>query len=53
MNLLLYAHYFAPSIGGTETVVLSVARGLAGVPGVLSVDYPLGDNHVFRAEDGS
>lgn len=31
MNLLLYSHYFAPSIGGTETVVLSIARGLAEI----------------------
>ena len=29
MNLLLYSHYFAPSIGGAETIVLSIARGLA------------------------
>jgi glycosyltransferase involved in cell wall biosynthesis len=30
MKLLLYSHYFAPSIGGVETIVLSLARGLAG-----------------------
>ncbi|HET9803961.1 MAG TPA: glycosyltransferase family 4 protein [Candidatus Acidoferrum sp.] len=29
MKLLLYSHYFAPSIGGVETIVLSLARGLA------------------------
>jgi glycosyltransferase involved in cell wall biosynthesis len=29
MKLLLYSHFFAPSVGGTETVVLSIARGLA------------------------
>ena len=29
MKLLLYSHYFAPSIGGVETVVESLARGLA------------------------
>src|SRR5262249_57978975 len=29
MKLLLYSHFFAPSVGGTETIVLSLARGLA------------------------
>ena len=29
MKLFFYSHYFAPSIGGVETVVLSLARGLA------------------------
>ncbi len=29
MKLLLYSHYFAPSIGGVETMVMSLARGLA------------------------
>jgi glycogen synthase len=29
MKLLLYSHFFAPSIGGVETLVLSLARGLA------------------------
>lgn len=29
MKLLFYSHYFAPSIGGVETVVLSLAQGLA------------------------
>jgi glycogen synthase len=28
-KLLLYSHFFAPSIGGVETIVLSLARGLA------------------------
>lgn len=28
MKLLLYSHYFAPSIGGVETIVMSLARGL-------------------------
>ena len=32
MKLLFYSHYFAPSIGGVETIVLSLARGLAEVP---------------------
>jgi len=31
VKLLLYSHYFAPSIGGVETIVLSLARGLAEV----------------------
>ncbi len=30
MKLLIYSHYFPPSIGGVETIVLSLARGLAG-----------------------
>lgn len=29
MKLLIYSHFFAPSIGGVETVVQSLARGLA------------------------
>jgi glycogen(starch) synthase len=29
MNLLLYSHAFAPSIGGIETQVMALARGLA------------------------
>ena len=29
MKLLLYSHYFAPSIGGVETIVMSLVRGLA------------------------
>jgi len=29
VKLLLYSHFFAPSVGGTETIVLSIARGLA------------------------
>ena len=28
MKLLIYTHFFAPSVGGVETVVLSLARGL-------------------------
>ena len=29
MKLLVYSHYFAPSIGGVETIVLGLSRGLA------------------------
>jgi glycogen synthase len=29
MKLLIYSHYFAPSVGGVESIVLSLARGLA------------------------
>lgn len=29
VKLLFYSHFFAPSIGGVETIVLSLARGLA------------------------
>lgn len=29
MKLLLYSHFFLPSVGGTETIVFSIARGLA------------------------
>jgi len=29
VKLLIYSHYFAPSIGGVETIVMSLARGLA------------------------
>jgi glycogen synthase len=31
MKLLIYSHFFAPSVGGVETVVLSLARGLTGL----------------------
>jgi glycosyltransferase involved in cell wall biosynthesis len=30
MKLLLYSHFFPPSVGGTATIVLALARGLAG-----------------------
>ena len=29
MRLLIYSHYFAPSIGGVEIIVMSLAKGLA------------------------
>jgi glycosyltransferase involved in cell wall biosynthesis len=29
MNLLIYSHYFAPAVGGVETIVQSLAAGLA------------------------
>ena len=29
MKLLIYSHFFAPSVGGVETIVLSLAYGLA------------------------
>ncbi len=29
MKLLIYSHFFAPSIGGVETIIFSLARGLA------------------------
>jgi glycosyltransferase involved in cell wall biosynthesis len=29
MNLLIYSHYFAPSIGGVESIVQSLAAGIA------------------------
>jgi glycosyltransferase involved in cell wall biosynthesis len=29
MNLLIYSHYFAPSVGGVETIVQSLAAGIA------------------------
>jgi glycosyltransferase involved in cell wall biosynthesis len=31
MKLLFYSHFFAPSVGGVESIVLSLARGLAEV----------------------
>jgi glycosyltransferase involved in cell wall biosynthesis len=31
MKLLLYSHSFAPNVGGVETVVMSLARGLADI----------------------
>jgi glycogen(starch) synthase len=31
MKVLIYSHFFAPSVGGVETIVLSLARGLAGL----------------------
>ena len=32
MKLVIYSHFFSPSIGGVETVVLTLARGLAELP---------------------
>lgn len=32
MKLLLYSHAFPPSVGGVETIVASLARGLAELP---------------------
>jgi hypothetical protein len=29
MKVLVYSHFFAPSVGGVETMVLSLARSLA------------------------
>jgi glycosyltransferase involved in cell wall biosynthesis len=29
MNLLIYSHYFAPSVGGVESIVQSLAAGIA------------------------
>src|SRR5271168_2193323 len=31
MKLLIYSHFFAPSVGGVETVVLLLARALAAL----------------------
>ena len=31
MKLLLYSHFFPPSVGGVETIVVSLARGLSEV----------------------
>lgn len=31
MKLLLYSHFFAPSMGGVETIVLALAKGLAAL----------------------
>jgi len=31
MKLLFYSHFFAPSVGGVETIVMSIASGLAGL----------------------
>jgi glycogen(starch) synthase len=40
LNILLYSHYFPPSIGGAEAIVLSIARGLAELRGnTLSSDF--------------
>src|SRR6266849_5402914 len=33
MKLLIYSHYFAPSVGGVESIVLSLANGLTGLRG--------------------
>src|SRR5215475_7197072 len=32
VKLLLYSHAFAPSVGGVETIVATLARGLAKPP---------------------
>lgn len=33
MRILIYSHFFAPSVGGVETIVLSLAAGLAALDG--------------------
>jgi glycosyltransferase involved in cell wall biosynthesis len=54
MKLVLYSHYFSPSIGGVETVVLALAKGLAnrlspgGAPAfeiTLVTETPAGEVH--------
>ncbi len=32
MNVLIYAHYWAPSVGGVETITMGLAQGLAANP---------------------
>ena len=32
MNLLIYTHFWAPSVGGVETIAMSLAEGLANRP---------------------
>jgi glycogen synthase len=32
MKLLIYSHFFLPSVGGVETIVLSLAKGLVQLP---------------------
>jgi hypothetical protein len=44
MKLLLYSHFFAPSVGGVESIVLSLARGLTEVrtpEGLIEFDLTL------------
>ena len=52
MKLLLYSHSFAPNVGGVETIVMSLARGLAELRTVnnrplfdltVATDTPAGD----------
>jgi glycosyltransferase involved in cell wall biosynthesis len=38
LRLLIYSHFFAPSIGGVETVVADLARGLAGLKDEAGLD---------------
>jgi len=38
VKLLLYSHFFAPSVGGVETVVMSLATGLSQRPSSCSSD---------------
>jgi glycosyltransferase involved in cell wall biosynthesis len=33
IKLFIYSHFFPPSVGGVETIVLSLAQGLAGLSG--------------------
>jgi len=42
MKLLFYSHFFAPSVGGVETIVRDIATGLATVPTVTgSLEFEL------------
>jgi len=56
MRVLIYSHFFAPSIGGVETIVLSLARGLAGVrneKGLAEFDVTLATQTPARSHDDS
>jgi len=56
MKLLIYSHFFAPSIGGVETIVLSLARGLAEVrseKGVTEFDVTLATQTPAGSHDDS
>jgi glycosyltransferase involved in cell wall biosynthesis len=41
MKLLIYSHFFAPSVGGVESVVLSLAQGLSELGGQKSESFEI------------
>jgi glycosyltransferase involved in cell wall biosynthesis len=41
MKLLIYSHFFLPSVGGVETVVLGLAKGLVQLPAQDGLSKPV------------
>jgi glycogen(starch) synthase len=51
MKILIYSHYFAPSVGGVESIVISLARGLTEYAGSCDLS-PISVTVVTQTEAG-